>query len=330
MSETLRTQCPGCDSTLKVSEKYWGKTVKCPKCGELLAIPMPSANRAENTPNPAKDRPRTRTAASGILSRSDRSGKLARVEDSPSLSSERRKTSRQTSQRRSSDPTGASDDLDWIDEAEDFSGLDNFEDYEADDEEDYEDYEDYDAEPSPKKKMSKPTTVDTSVRGVWRDGSVLVVAHGAKLPKRCIKTNERGFKKKHQELSYTHPMVYIIQLPLILVMAVFAGGYVVFHRSRKAELDVYYSKNWVQKRKKAIYTGLGILVAGIVLFILTIMFRLPLLALVGFFCFFGGLIYACKGDSLVAKKIDENYIRLRGAGKPFLDSLPDWRKNRQR
>ena len=39
MPEKQELVCDGCQKTLRIPEKYWGKKVRCPQCSEVLSIP---------------------------------------------------------------------------------------------------------------------------------------------------------------------------------------------------------------------------------------------------------------------------------------------------
>jgi hypothetical protein len=197
---------------------------------------------------------------------------------------------------------------------------------------DYEDLPDPDDEERDDRRRSrKParrSKVDKSVKGVWRDGRIVVLAHGARLPKRCFKSNGSDVTRKSIELGYTPPASTLIQMPLAMLSLVFLGGAVTVHRYRKVEIDICYSKRWKKRLLLRRLAGLGTCALGMAMIYSFLVQSAFLPALIGFFCMVGGLIVAGSGDHISAQKIDDKYVRLRGAGKRFLETLPDWRKSR--
>src|SRR5438552_13725162 len=47
-------RCPGCEATLTVAENLVGRTIKCNKCGEMIAVNAPAAARAAAPARPAR------------------------------------------------------------------------------------------------------------------------------------------------------------------------------------------------------------------------------------------------------------------------------------
>lgn len=48
MPTTLK--CPGCDSSLRLRDDLAGKKIKCPRCEEIITVPMPEEEAAEVEP----------------------------------------------------------------------------------------------------------------------------------------------------------------------------------------------------------------------------------------------------------------------------------------
>lgn len=294
MNDPVRTTCPGCQQSVKANPKLMGKTVKCPKCGSNISIPSRETRRKEaeqRTPSTQRSKPRRQTP-----------------HEKPAVSSE-------------------SDFEDYEDYE---AGFEDFEDFDAA-LDDYEDYEDYEAEPTPRRRQSaKRSKVDKSVTGLWRDGKIVVMAHGAKMPKRCFKSGAKDVTKKRIELGYTPPAKMLGAVALGVLTAATTGVAVTAHRMQKVELSIYYSKSWKQRRLIRIFSGLGICALGCFLIYYSLVQMICGLALFGCFCMVGGLIFGLTGDHISAQKIDDQYVRLRGAGNRFLETLPEWKKGRKR
>src|SRR5437763_1918646 len=50
-------RCPGCEATLTVAENLVGRTIKCNKCGEMIAGKAPAAARSAAPARPATPAP---------------------------------------------------------------------------------------------------------------------------------------------------------------------------------------------------------------------------------------------------------------------------------
>ena len=48
----LQIKCPGCEAKATATEKLFGKTVKCPKCGTAIQIPLPATTAESLSPTP--------------------------------------------------------------------------------------------------------------------------------------------------------------------------------------------------------------------------------------------------------------------------------------
>jgi len=57
MAESQKLVCTGCEKTLRIPSKYWGKKVRCPQCQEVLTVPAGAAAAGgvkQASPAPAK------------------------------------------------------------------------------------------------------------------------------------------------------------------------------------------------------------------------------------------------------------------------------------
>ena len=171
--------------------------------------------------------------------------------------------------------------------------------------------------------LESGTASDQShVTGVWREGSVLVMQPGAPLPNRCVKCNEPAAPPTDErKLYWHHPGIYaliILNLLIYLIVAlvvrksaIVSPGLCLDHKRRR--------------RNAIIVMWLGLLL-GFALFYaaaVTTSDNSTELSLAGVLFLIAGLAWGIVfGRIVAAKRIDAAYVRLKGCGPQFLDSLP--------
>ena len=159
---------------------------------------------------------------------------------------------------------------------------------------------------------------------VWRDGNILVMVKTAKLPARCIKSNQPAETYLPRTL-YWHPSwIYILALPGLLLYALVA-----LVVRKKAEITIGLTKEWARKRRTAIviawllaFAGMGIIIAG-----LSLLKGDPAL-----FTFLGGLtliigasIYGTMAAQMISPiKITDEHAWIKGVCPEFLAELPEY------
>jgi len=152
--------------------------------------------------------------------------------------------------------------------------------------------------------------------GYWRDGKRVGMDRNALLPDRCFKCDEPadGYRRT---VKLTH-------VPLGTEMMVGAIAYA-FAKQAKVEIGLCER----HRSSRAVNIALfSLAVLGLSIFVFTQVratdLVLPLLATAGLMGGVIGLIYAAVGTRLVrATRITDTHIWLKGAGEPFLASLPD-------
>ena len=152
--------------------------------------------------------------------------------------------------------------------------------------------------------------------GYWRDGKRVAMDRNAVLPDRCFKCNEPadGYRRT---VKLTH-------VPLGAEMMVGAIAYA-FAKQAKVEIGLCER----HRRSRAINIALiSLAVLGASMLVFTQVHAtdvvLPLLATAGLIGGVIGLLYAAVGTRIVrATKITDTHVWLKGAGEPFLASLPD-------
>lgn len=152
--------------------------------------------------------------------------------------------------------------------------------------------------------------------GYWRDGKRVAMDRNAVLPDRCFKCDEPagGYRRT---VKLTH-------VPLGTEMMI---GAIAYAFAKRATVEVGLCER--HRRSRAVNIALvSLAIIGASIFIFTQTqsadLVLPLLATAGLIGGVIGLIYAAVGSRVVrATRITDTHIWLKGAGEPFLASLPD-------
>ncbi len=165
--------------------------------------------------------------------------------------------------------------------------------------------------------------------GLWRKGKLLVMDKFAPLPDRCVKSNQpAGGRTLKRNLSWHHPWVFILLLISIWVYVIVA-----LIIRKQATIHIGLSEAWFGKRRKAMLVGWTLALLGIAAVIASfpMMERVsaaPLLLIGGIVAFLGAAIYGLVAARMVvAARINERYVWLKGVHPDFLATLPDWPNN---
>ncbi|TME86794.1 MAG: hypothetical protein E6I44_11950 [Chloroflexi bacterium] len=151
--------------------------------------------------------------------------------------------------------------------------------------------------------------------GYWRDGKRVVLDRNAILPDRCIKCNEAANAYRR--------MVKLSYVPTSRELMFGAWAYL---SAKRAQIEIGLCER--HRRSRAVTVALGslaVILASMIVFtqVRATDITLPLLATAGLIGGVSGLVYAAVGGRLVrAAKITDTHIWLKGAGEPFLASLP--------
>jgi hypothetical protein len=173
--------------------------------------------------------------------------------------------------------------------------------------------------PSPASLKAKNQPLETETGGVWRDVNELVMTHDAVLPARCVKCNEDAVEPlKKRKIYWHHPGIYA--LILINLILYFIVGLVV---RKKAVVAPGLCRQHLNRRRWSIAGGWLSVVAGCVVMVIGGRNDNPLLIFAGLFGMLATIIVCMILARIVyAKRIDKEYVRLKGCGAEFLDSLP--------
>ena len=154
----------------------------------------------------------------------------------------------------------------------------------------------------------------------WRDGKDLVLLRDTPMPSRCVKCNEPAEPRKRAlHLYWHHPAIYLLILVALLI-------YLIVALIVRKKASVYPAVCAVHRRQRAIAIAIGWIgtLGGFFTMVGTLSSDGPW-SLLAFVAMIGSLIYGlAKGRIVVAKRIDDQYVRMRGCGGEFLDSLPNF------
>jgi hypothetical protein len=161
--------------------------------------------------------------------------------------------------------------------------------------------------------------------GLWQSGRLLVMRKDAKLPDRCVKSNEPTTRHLKRALIWHHPAVYLALLANIIIYAILA-----ICLQKKATIHIGLTDEWFWKRRRAILIGWGSVLLSISLFIVSLInveyngaFGWLILASVVWFL--TGTTYGLMASRMVvATRIDDTFVWLKGVNRVFLATLPHW------
>jgi hypothetical protein len=155
----------------------------------------------------------------------------------------------------------------------------------------------------------------------WRNVNILVMLPGSELPHRCVKCNEPADEPtKVRKVHWHAPAWYLLILLNIIIYAVVAA--IVRKRALVAPgLCAAHKK----RRRLGVAAAWIVLGLGLVLLFMGFSDQVstPVVGAVGMLLILvSALVGIIASRILTARKIDENYVWLKGCGPEFLDSLP--------
>lgn len=162
--------------------------------------------------------------------------------------------------------------------------------------------------------------------GIWRQGNVLVMHQRAQLPPICVKSGAPSTTWLKRDLSWHHPLAYLGLLAGLIPFVIIA-----LIMTKRATIHIGLSEQWVARRKQWMLIGWGVGLSGLAMIVGGIVLManemewgglgMPL----GFFVGLGGLIAGNFGAAMVTpKKIDDNYVWLKGVHRDVLNMFPEW------
>ncbi|HEX4870110.1 MAG TPA: hypothetical protein VFV15_05230 [Moraxellaceae bacterium] len=161
----------------------------------------------------------------------------------------------------------------------------------------------------------------------WRDGKQVVLRRGADFPHRCVRCNAPGTPRARAQRFYWHsPWLYLLVIINILVYAVVA-----LLARRSVKLHPALCDAHRRERRNAtllvialVIGGVGLLGAALDLDASGSPLQPYALGAVPAVMLLAIAVAAWKLRTLTAARIDADEVRVRGVGRPFLDSLPEY------
>jgi hypothetical protein len=160
---------------------------------------------------------------------------------------------------------------------------------------------------------------------LWRKGNVLVMRKTARLPNRCVKSNQPTERRLKRNLAWHHPVILVTILAGLLIYVVLA-----LILTKRATIYIGLSDEWFARRRRTIVIGWTIVLASCAIGVLGCAGvaendLFSLLILLAFPAFMFGAIYGLLGARMVAPtRIDDEFVWLKGVNREFLAELPDW------
>lgn len=161
-----------------------------------------------------------------------------------------------------------------------------------------------------------------SLSELWRSGNLLVLRKDAFLPDRCVKCNQpaNGFKLP-RKLSWHTPWLYLLILPSLLIYIIVA-----LIVSKKARLEIGLCQEHRQRRRRDLAIAWLIFVLSLVAFGAAAALSNGWLALAGVSLLLVAIVYgAVRVPPVQAKRIDNQFLWLKGVSPAFLATLPEFR-----
>jgi hypothetical protein len=155
----------------------------------------------------------------------------------------------------------------------------------------------------------------------YRNGNILVVPAGCTLPAVCVKCGESASVRFLAKTFRWHSSwLYLLILPGLIFYAIAA-----LIAQKKARIEVPFCQVHRAWRKRMNIAGAVLLVGSVPVSFLLASLEVSggAVALTAIAMAFSGLVVlAIVGSSLSPVYIDERRAELKGAGEPFLSSLP--------
>lgn len=160
----------------------------------------------------------------------------------------------------------------------------------------------------------------------WRDGGQLVTLNDARLPKRCVKTNEPTDRTLRRKLTWHTPALYLIAVflsPLIYII-------VASIMQKSADIKVGLSDEGFRSRRWGIAIGWLSFFLGAVVFVVGMSktdgrndwWMVAVAGLLG--GLIGIIVGVVKSRVVAPTKITDTHVWLKGVHPEYLATLPAW------
>lgn len=155
-------------------------------------------------------------------------------------------------------------------------------------------------------------------KGVWRDGSLLVMTKETILPNRCVKCNAPAIKLLKRTVEW-YPR-YVI---LIFILIRIVGLILYFILRKRVTVYIGLCEAHLNRRRIGVITGLSLFMLGLITFFGALTNENFPLALPGLlFVLVGIIVMALTWRVVSASKIQEPYVWVKGIHRDFLETLP--------
>jgi len=171
---------------------------------------------------------------------------------------------------------------------------------------------------------------DTSTGSIWRDGKLLVVEKGARLPPICVKTSTPAQIEIFRKFYWHSQWLYVLVIVQILIYIIAALAV-----RKQQDLTIPLSEAAAKKRSSGIMSGWLAGGVGFALFVVamilaadsnmsgTVAVLCVALGFIGIFLSLAGLALGLPASNiLTAKKITDQAGWFRGVHQDYLQSLP--------
>ncbi|HEX7236043.1 MAG TPA: hypothetical protein VF405_03705 [Gammaproteobacteria bacterium] len=157
----------------------------------------------------------------------------------------------------------------------------------------------------------------------WRDARVMVMIPNAAIPDRCVKCNAPADEPTKERTLYWHsPWLYLLLLLNILIFAIVA-----LIMRKKAVVSAGLCSDHKKRRRNVLTAAwIGVLGGGFLLFEgIASPSASALMPLAGVVFIVGSIIVGmAMGRVVYPVRIDNDYVRVKGCGEPFLETLPEF------
>jgi hypothetical protein len=171
--------------------------------------------------------------------------------------------------------------------------------------------------------LREGTALSTNT-GTWRSGNRVVVQDNEYLPQRCLKCNQATSEPPLKRKLYWHPPLYYILVVISVLLYIIVAVII----RKKAVVHAYLCADHLRRRKYFMIGGwVGALAGLVMIFTGAAVTKYGgVLLLAGFAMIVAAIIAGIAGATVMrATRINkEKTVWLKGAGKDFLASLPDW------
>jgi hypothetical protein len=154
----------------------------------------------------------------------------------------------------------------------------------------------------------------------WRDNKVMVILPDTPIPHRCVKCNEPADEPTKARKVYWHtPWLYLLLLFNVLIFAIIAMVV-----RKKAIVSLGLCADHKRRRRNVIATAWIGLLAGIILIYVGASSSAGVWgAGVGSLVALGSIVFGMvAGRIVIPIRIDKEYVRLKGCGRAYLETLP--------